>query len=74
MCGILGLFMVLGMLLTSCTDDIVEGGMERDEDASVKGQMILFAAGTTENAMGTRAEGNGGVSVAPGKTYYMPQD
>ena len=74
MCGILGLVMVLGLLLTSCTDDIVEGGMGRDEDASVKGQMILFAAGTTENAMGTRAEGNGGVSVAPGKTYYMPQD
>ena len=74
MCGILGLVMVLGLLLTSCTDDIVEGGMGRDEDASVKGQMILFAAGTTENAMGTRAEGNGGVSVAPGKTYYMPHD
>ena len=74
MCGILGLVMVLGLLLTSCTDDIVEGGMGRDEDASVKGQMILFAAGTTENAMGTRAEENGGVSVAPGKTYYMPQD
>lgn len=70
-----GLHMMLtaAMLLSwaSCQDDMVEsaGGMGHEVYA---GEMICFAAGTTESAVGTRAEENDGTSVTPGKTYYMP--
>lgn len=70
-----GLHMMLtaAMLLswTSCQDDMVvsAGGMGHEAYA---GEMISFAAGTTESAVGTRAEENDGTSVTPGKTYYMP--
>ena len=56
-------------LLFSCADDIgVEGNLPSG-DGQHTGEMVLFAAGTTSNAVNSRA---GGVSETPGATYYMP--
>lgn len=57
------------LLLFSCADDIgVEGNLPSG-DGQHTGEMVLFAAGTTSNAVNSRA---GGVSETPGATYYMP--
>ena len=64
------LMTALLLSLASCTDDIVENVGGKDEDA-FEGEMICFAAGTTENVVGSRAE-EGANSITPGRTYYMP--
>ena len=52
-------------LLFSCADDIgVEGNLPSG-DGQHTGEMVLFAAGTTSNAVNSRA---GGVSETPGAT------
>ncbi len=70
----IAMMLMTAMLLSlaSCTDDIVENVGGKDEDA-FDGEMICFAAGTTENKVGSRAE-EGANSVTPGKTYYMPDN
>ena len=64
------LMTALLLSLASCTDDIVENVGGKEEDA-FEGEMICFAAGTTENKVGSRAE-EGSNSITPGRTYYMP--
>ena len=68
----IAMMLMTAMLLSlaSCTDDIVENVGGKDEDA-FEGEMICFAAGTTENVVGSRAE-EGANSITPGRTYYMP--
>lgn len=71
-----GLSMVLmtAMMLSwaSCKDDIVENGTDHEKE-SYEGEMICFAAGTTENVIGTRADESTS-STTTGRTYYMPED
>lgn len=52
----------------SCSDDLTSTGPT--PDGSYQGEMVQFAAGTTENASGKRA--GEGLVTTPGKTYYMP--
>lgn len=52
----------------SCSDDLTSTGPT--PDGSYQGEMVQFAAGTTENASGKRA--GEGLTTTPGKTYYMP--
>ena len=64
------LMTALLLSLASCTDDIVENAGSKDV-GPFEGEMICFAAGTTENKVGSRAE-EGSNSITPGRTYYMP--
>ena len=57
--------------MVSCVKDPAPVPVVPDE--AYKGEMVQFAAGTTANSVDTRAgEGNGGISITPGTTYYMP--
>lgn len=57
--------------MVSCVKDPVTVPVAPDE--TFKGEMVLLAAGTTVNSVSTRAgESNGGISITPGTTYYMP--
>ena len=67
----MALAMVMVLSWASCADDIVESGSGTANEVH-EGEMICFTAGTTDNVVGTRAEDNGGISITPGKTYYMP--
>ncbi|MDO4512385.1 MAG: hypothetical protein Q4B68_11290, partial [Bacteroidales bacterium] len=74
------LTMVCGLSLASCQDQLELQTDTPDGNEPFVGEMIQFAAGTTANSITSRAEtapqgeGDEGISVTPGKTYYMPKD
>lgn len=72
-------------IMTACTDTFIddEGGTGVPSIDKGIGQMILFTTGTTSTSIATRADGDGGdgagdknsgITITPGKTYYMPDD
>ena len=75
------------LFMTACTDAFIddEGGTGEPGTDKGIGQMILFTTGTTVSSVATRADGDGGgnsdmgskndgITITPGKTYYMPND
>lgn len=74
------------LFMTACTDvPLIDDEGMTDVSGTDKGigQMVLFSSGTTHTSIATRADGDGGndeggkndgITITPGKTYYMPRD
>lgn len=58
---------------------LVPDSNQGQNDGKGIGQMVLFSVGATNTTIATKADAgdgdqNSGITITPGKTYYMPED